>query len=221
MNSKKSVIFQRLSIMLQPRRAHPGSRSRVRLTAIVMVVAAVSGLGAFATRAGVEGSRDKVMAPVFAPLRAGDSAVYLEFRARNDDEFGHAYMVLEIADAKGRVRPAGIFGFGTATGAPSGLFSLFGSPGEIGYTGPDLTVPPVETYRVRIDRAAYVRIAGSVGEMRKTWTVYELLFFNCNTLVGEVAHQAGLSAPAFDALFPSAYVQRLRELNAAAGVRGG
>jgi hypothetical protein len=205
--------------MFSQRCVRKPSTTRAGLAVAAFMVTIFSGFGPAATLAGAESAPDRVLAPVFAPARAGDSAFYLEFRARTDDEFGHAYMLFEIADAKGRIRPAGVFGFGTATGAPSGLFSLFGSPGEIGYTGQDLTTAPLEKYRVRIDRATYLRVAGAVGEMRKTWTIYELLFFNCNTFVGDIAAQAGLAAPSFDALLPSAYVQRLRDLNGTTTVR--
>lgn len=194
-----------------------GHRAMVAVTAILAI--ALFSATIPATRAGGEEAASVVMAPVFSAVRAGDRAYFLEVRARDDDAFGHAYMVLEIADARGVLRNAGIFGFGTATGAPSGLFTLFGSPGEIGYTGNDLTRPPVETYRVRIDRGTYQKIVRSVGEKRKSWTVYELLFFNCNTLIGDIASQAGLTAPAFDALFPAAYVRRLRELNTVSDVK--
>ena len=195
---------------------HVSARTALRwvIMAASAFALALAGPPLPAAYAGGEEAAGVVMAPVFSAVRPGDRAFFFEVRARDDDAFGHAYMLLEIADARGTIRNAGIFGFGTATGAPSGLFSIFGSPGEIGYTGYDLIRPATETFRVRIDRATYQRIVQAVGEKRKTWTVYELLFFNCNTFIGDIAVQAGLIAPAFDALFPGAYVQRLRELNA-------
>jgi hypothetical protein len=207
-------------LLMDIQRRVPKHRSQTLILAVSAILAlAVPGAVISTAVAGGEEAASTVRAPVFSPLRAGDRAYFLEFRARDDDAFGHAYMVLEIADARGAIRNAGHFGFGTATGAPSGLLSLFGSPGEIGFTGNDLARQPVETFRVRIDRATYQRIVQSAGDKRKSWTVYELLFFNCNTLLGDVATQAGLTAPAFDALFPAAYVQQLRELNQVRPVR--
>jgi hypothetical protein len=163
--------------------------------------------------AGAAATDNVVMHPAFSPIGPGDRGIRLEFRARADEAFGHAYMAVVIASMDGTERDAGLFGFGTATGAPSGVAALFGAPGEIGYTQDDVVAAPAETYRVRIGRDTYRRIVASVRAKRRLWRSYDLLFLNCNTFMGIIAREIGLDAPGNDTLQPAEYVRLLEELN--------
>ena len=151
----------------------------------------------------------------FAPLRSDDRGYYVEFRARTDNEFGHSYVVVGAVDRQGRGRRLGTVGFGTATGAPSGLNAVFGSRGQIGYTNDDIVQKPIESFRISIDRATVRGIVRTTAAMRRTWTSYSLLTRNCNTFVGAIATRAGLDVPYYDAVQPDTYVRELRRLNSA------
>ena len=113
-----------------------------------------------------------VKSPSFAPMRSDDRHYYVEFRARRDNVFGHSYVVLGAVDGQGRARRLGTMGFGTATGAPSGLPAIFGSAGRIGYTNDDIVSKPIERFRISIDRATVHRIARTTGAMHRTWTAW-------------------------------------------------
>ena len=156
-----------------------------------------------------------VKSPSFAPMRSDDRHYYVEFRARRDNVFGHSYVVLGAVDGQGRARRLGTMGFGTATGAPSGLPAIFGSAGRIGYTNDDIVSKPIERFRISIDRATVHRIARTTGAMHRTWTAYWLLSRNCNTFAGAIATEVGLNVPHVDAVRPDTYVRELRRLNSA------
>ena len=156
-----------------------------------------------------------VKSPSFAPMRSDDRHYYVEFRARRDNVFGHSYVVLGAVDGQGRGRRLGTMGFGTATGAPSGLPAIFGSAGRIGYTNDDIVSKPIERFRISIDRATVHRIARTTGAMHRTWTAYWLLSRNCNTFAGAIATEVGLNVPHVDAVRPDTYVRELRRLNSA------
>ena len=160
-----------------------------------------------------------VWSPAFGPLQSDDRGYYVEFRARRDDEFGHSYVVLGAVDGQGRGRRLGTVGFGTATGAPSGLLAIFGSPGSVGYTNDDIVQKPIERFRISIDRATVRKIMRATAAMRRTWTDYQLLFWNCNTFTGALAAQVGLNVPYVDAVRPDTYVRELRRLNSARAQR--
>ena len=160
-----------------------------------------------------------VMSPEFGPLRSDDRGYYVEFRARTDDEFGHSYVVVGAVDGQGRGRRLGTVGFGTATGAPSGLLAVFGSPGSVGYTNDDIMQKPIERFRISIDRATVRGIVRTTAAMRRTWTSYWLLTSNCNTFVGAIATGVGLNIPYVEAVPPDAYVRELRRLNSASARR--
>jgi hypothetical protein len=156
-----------------------------------------------------------VMSAAFGPLHSDDRGYYVEFRARRDNEFGHSYVVLGAVDGQGRGRRLGTVGFGTATGAPSGLLAIFGSPGSVGYTNDDIVQKPIERFRISIDRATVRGIVRTTAAMRRTWTFYWLLARNCNTFVGAIATLVGLHVPYYDAVRPDTYVRELRRLNSA------
>ena len=149
----------------------------------------------------------------FCRHRPPNDAIYLEFRARTDDEFGHSYIVLQFVDKDGKSQCTSVFGFEPAAGVPSGIFTLLGVPGSIGYTNDDLTVKAFERYGVRIERQTYRNIVRAVEGMRRSWTVYQLLFVNCNAFAGEIAGLAGLQVPMDTAALPVDYIRQLRELN--------
>jgi hypothetical protein len=177
-------------------------------------VAGVLAVSPRVAQAGSIAPSDTVHPPAFLTVQ-NDVTYVLEFRARADDAFGHAFMAIEAHDRRGTVTRAGIFGFGTATGAPDGVFSLFGSLGEIGYTIDDLNARPTATFRVPISRTTYRRLVQSVMDARRTWTLYELLFLNCNTFIGAIARSIGLHAPENNALLPADFVHELKRLNTA------
>ena len=102
---------------------------------------AVIGYPCHIAKAGIDDAI--VMSPAFGPLHSDDRGYYVEFRARTDDEFGHSYVVLGAVDGQGRGRRLGTVGFGTATGAPSGLLAIFGSP----------TLDTQQRYRAKTHRA--------------------------------------------------------------------
>jgi hypothetical protein len=170
-------------------------------------------------RAGSFVGEEVVYPPKVCLNQPSGHAIYLEFRARTDDEFGHSYVVLQFVDKDGKSQCTGVFGFESAAGNPSGIFTLLGVPGTIGFTGEDLSTKPVERYRIRIPRQTYRNIVRAVDEMRRSWTVYQLLFVNCNSFAGEIAKLAGLQAPILTAVLPTDYIRRLRELNTDGGVR--
>jgi hypothetical protein len=176
-------------------------------------VAGVLSVSPVVTHAGSIAPSDIVHPPAFLAVQ-NDVTYVLEFRARTDDAFGHAFMVIEAIDRRGNIDRAGIFGFGTATGAPDGLFSLFGSIGEIGYTTDDINAHLTETFRVPLSRTTYRQLTQSVTDARSSWTVYGLLFLNCNTFIGAIARSIGLHAPENSALLPADFVRELKRLNA-------
>jgi hypothetical protein len=160
-----------------------------------------------------------VYPPAICRNQPARNAIYLEFRARTDDEFGHAYIVLKLVDRSGKVQCTGVFGFEPAAGAPSGIFTLLGAPGTVGFTDDDLTAKPAERYRIRISRQTYRNIVRAVEDMHHSWTVYQLLFMNCNTFAGEIATLAGLHVPISTAALSVDYIRQLRDLNSGGGVR--
>ena len=154
-----------------------------------------------------------IYAPTFCQHRQASDAVYLEFRGRTDDEFGHSFVVLHFVDKSGKSQCTSVFGFEPAAGVPSGIFTLLGVPGSVGYTDDDMTANPVERYRIRIGHQTYRNIARAVEDMRRSWTVYQLFFVNCNAFVGEIAGLAGLQVPTDTAALPVDYIRQLRKLN--------
>jgi uncharacterized protein DUF4105 len=189
------------------------SRSCVRCCPRLFAVALVLLLVGRVVPAGAgSGDSEILVKPIFATSHSDDRGGFLEFRARSDDAFGHAYMVLGIVDHAGIPHTA-TFGFLTLQGAPSGLAALFGSVGEIAYSQSDVTQSPSLAYRIQFSPAKYRAIVQEIEAMEPSWAFYELLFSNCNTFMGAVAHLVGLKAPAFDALEPVEYVRELVALN--------
>jgi hypothetical protein len=179
-----------------------------------LVLLAMMGLGDAATHAAPPpiAASDVVYPPVFAPAQ-DNVTYYLEIRARTDAAFGHAFMVIDAVDTHGASQQVAIFGFVTAAGAPDGLNAIFGSVGEVGYSTDDINAELAETFRVRINRATYPRIAAAVRDMQKSWTTYDLLSLNCNTFIATIARSIGLFAPTNSALPPATFVRDLKRLN--------
>jgi len=156
-----------------------------------------------------------VKPPSFAPLRSDDRGYFVEFRVRKDNEFGHSYVVLGAFDRLGHNRRLGVVGFGTAPGARSGMATLLGAAGRVGYTNNDHAHNPVERFRVPVDRATVRKVMGAIFDMHQSWTGYQLLFRNCNTFAGAIARLIGLNVPLIDAVPPTIYVRELMRLNSA------
>ena len=190
-----------------------GQAAQPRVACALALILAVTGYPCATAMASFDAAI--VKSPSFAPMRSDDRYYYVEFRARRDNVFGHSYVVLGAVDGQGRGRRLGTMGFGTATGAPSGLLAIFGSAGRIGYTNDDIVSKPVERVRISIDRATVHRIARATGAMHRTWTAYWLLTRNCNTFAGAIATGVGLNVPYVDAVRPDTYVRELRRLNSA------
>jgi hypothetical protein len=200
--------------MWQPGKdAATGGAAQPFVACALALMLAVIGYPCENAKADIDDAR--VKSTEFAPLRSNDRGYYVEFRARTDNEFGHSYVVVGAVDRQGRSRRLGTVGFGTATGAPSGLNAIFGSRGQIGYTKDDIVQKPIERFRISIDRATVRGIVRTTAAMRRTWTSYLLLTRNCNTFVGAIATRAGLDVPYYDAVQPDTYVRELKRLNSA------
>ena len=159
---------------------------------------------------------DLPLPPRIALATTDARSFYAEFRARRETGgFGHAYVILGMVDSSGRLQQTVVAGF-MPRGMRDDFFSQFGVPvaGVVGVVRTDLVRRPDDVRLwIAISKANYYRIVSRILEMRRTWTTYELLLFNCNTFVSEIANTAGLRTPILVAQFPIAYVSELRSLN--------
>jgi hypothetical protein len=140
---------------------------------------------------------------------------YLEFRARDEvSGFGHSYVALGIIDASGRVRETVVVGF-MPKSADDDYWGQFGFPvrGSLGVERLDIVQRPDARFRIPIRRATYFRVVKDIHILRNTWTTYELLTYNCNSFVRQIASSVGLRTPLLTAQYPVHYVAELRALN--------
>jgi hypothetical protein len=157
--------------------------------------------------------------PTYPPriLSVGAQArsFYIEIKARNEvGGFGHSYVSLGTIDESGHVRETVVAGF-MPKSADDDRWARFGVPvtGHVGVVRSDFVRRPAVRLRMIISRERYFRAVHKLYILRHNWKTYEVLVYNCNSFVSQIADVVGLRTPLVAAQFPVRYVTELRAIN--------
>jgi hypothetical protein len=140
---------------------------------------------------------------------------YIEIKARNEvGGFGHSYVSLGTIDESGHVRETVVAGF-MPKSADDDRWARFGVPvtGHVGVVRSDFVRRPNVRLRIRIGKEGYFRAVDKIQSLRHNWKTYEVLVYNCNSFVSQIADVVGLRTPLVAAQFPVRYVTELRAIN--------
>ncbi len=140
------------------------------------------------------------------------SGYVIEFRSRPTEHFGHGYVVVGKATAKGGIAATRKAGFMPDSTVPE-IKALGRVRGEVTFTAEDRRLAPTQTYRVNVSRGDYERAIAKIDGNKKRRPSFGLFEQNCNTFMGTVARAARLKTPASDIILPADYVRELASLN--------
>jgi len=153
--------------------------------------------------------------PRIISVSAEARTFYIEIKARNEvGGFGHSYVSLGIIDESGHARETVVAGF-MPKREDDEYWARFGVPvtGHVGVVRSDLVRRPDVHLRMVIGRETYFRAVNKIYNLRHNWKTYEVLVYNCNSFVGQIADAVGLRTPLVAAQFPVRYVRELRTIN--------
>jgi hypothetical protein len=159
-----------------------------------------------------------------APAAAQDSArrappargaYFVEFRARTGGMLGHTFIVYGRVDGSGRERElhyAGLYPADAWERALMTLGPLVTAPAYVGVENKDRHLAPIASYRVSLNANEFARMTGTVHRLQMSRPRWNLVFYNCNDFVTEVARSIGMRTPP-GLVSPKVYVRSLRAMN--------
>ncbi len=155
---------------------------------------------------------DERVRPAIETPPAGYS-YFVDFRSGLDSITGHTYVVYGRIDARGRphaLHNADFFPEDENMGLIVGL--LLPVRAGVRVSDGDSAREHVINYRRYLTAGQFAQVIGVVRQERIAARRWNLLLFNCNEFVHDIAQTIGLHTPS-TLLLPHAYVAALRVLN--------
>jgi hypothetical protein len=137
----------------------------------------------------------------------------MEFRARTGGFLGHTFVVYGRTDDRGRPldqNQAGIYPVGEFSESP--ILPLLFVPGDVTYKREDPKDTLTALYRRRLNAAQFAHLKAVVRRLHARRTVWQFVFYNCNSFAAEVARNMGFTTPSTLDV-PRNFVDGLRILN--------
>jgi hypothetical protein len=146
---------------------------------------------------------------------------FIEFRSRYALSYGHTFVVFGRLNAKGEVgeiKPEMVAGLHPA-GAGSELWTIghvVFVPAETGWSDGDLEEEYVSNrFRVVLSEEQYAKLVAHIRQKQANSKMWHAALYNCNLWTGQIAEHLGLKT-GFHWLPPAEYIQKIKEMNAAA-----